>query len=335
MARRDRTTGLPRPRPRNANKSQGRFAFGETAQIRAVWIAGGLLIALLLGLLGYKWVNSQFIHPNKTVLTVGEQKFSLSYYTDRLFLSAQANSGSGANVSILEQTLFTDLENEAISRIIAEERGITVTDEEITAEIASQLGVPVGGAGSSFDTLYRQRLRTVLMSDDAYRRYTEAQVWVNKLKDALSEEIGDKGELITIKGVVSASKEDADAVLARVKGGEDLGSVAQSDSTDLTSRQNNGVFDPEPARLLPDNVRAAIEGKPEGSELLGPIEVSGNYWVFRIEKRDPEGVYTETQKSQLADLALADAVKDKRPQVNIKRTINNDDYNWVNDHVGK
>ncbi|MGE0601687.1 MAG: SurA N-terminal domain-containing protein [Dehalococcoidia bacterium] len=335
MARRDRTTGLPRPRPRNANKSQGRFSFGETAQIRAVWIAGGLLIALLLGLLGYKWVNSQFLQPNKTVLTVGEQKFSLSYYTDRLFLSAQANSGSGSNISILEQTLFTDLETEAIARIIAEERGITVSDEEVTAEIAAQLGVPVGGAGSSFDTLYRQRLRTVLMSDDAYRRYTEAQVWVNKLKDALSSDIGDKGELITVRGVVSASKEDADAVLARVKAGEDLGSVAQTDSTDLTSRQNDGLFDPEPARLLPDNVRAAIEGKPEGSDLLGPVEVSGNYWVFRIEKRDPEGVYSETQKSQLADLALADAVKDKRPQVNIKRTINNDDYNWVNDHVGK
>ncbi len=335
MARRDRTTGLPRPKPRQANKSQGRFSFGETAQIRAVWIAGGLLIVLLLGLLGYKWFNTQFLQPKKTVLTVAEQKFSLSYYTDRLFLSAQANSGSGANVSILEQTLFTDLEQEAIARVIAEERGITVTEEEVTEEIAAQLGVPVGGAGSSFDTLYRQRLRTVLMSDGAYRRYTEAQVWVSKLKDALTGDIGDKGELITIRGVVSSSKADAEAILARVKGGEDLGSVAQSESADLTSRQNDGLFDPEPARLLPDAVRAAITDKPEGSELFGPVEVSGNFWVFRIEKRDPEGLYSETQKSQLADLALADAVKEKRPSVTVKRNINNDDYNWVNDHVGK
>lgn len=335
MARRDRTTGLPRPRPRSSSKSQGRFSFGESAQIRAVWIAGGLLIVFLLGLLGYKWYSTQFLQPNKTVLTVADQKFSLNYYTDRLFLAAQSNSGSGANVSILEQTVFSDLEQEAISRIIAQERGITVSDEEITAEIASQLGVPVGGAGTSFDTLYRQRLKTVLMSDSAYRRFTEAQVYVQKLKDALTADIGDKGELITIRGVVSASKADADAIVTRINAGEDLGSVAQTDSSDLTSRQNDGLFDPEPDRLLPDAVRAAIKDKPAGSELFGPVEVSGNFWVFRIDKRDPEGLYSETQKSQMADLALSDAVKAKRADVKIKRSINNDDYDWVNSHVGK
>ena len=53
-----------------------------------------------------------------------------------------------------------------------------------------------------------------------------------------------------------------------------------------------------------DAIRAAIDGKSAGSDLIGPLEVAGSFWVFRIEKRDTQGVYTETQKGQLADFAL-------------------------------
>ena len=169
-----------------------------------------------------------------------------------------------------------ELEDEALAKILAQEKGITVSDEETSAEIAAQLGVPAGGAGSTFDTLYRQRLTTVKMSDGAYRRYTEAQVYINKLKAKLAEEIGNTGEVVTLRAVVLASKEDADKVLARVNTGENLGSVAQAASTDISSRQNDGLMEPTPTRMLPDAVRAAIDGKSAGSDLIGPLEVAGN-----------------------------------------------------------
>jgi hypothetical protein len=173
------------------------------------------------------------------------------------------------------------------------------------------------------------------MSDSHYRKYTEAQVYVSKLKEALAAEIGDKTELVTIRGVVSQAKADADAVFARVNGGENLGSVAQTESADLASRQKDGLFEPEPERLLPDAVRLAIADKPAGDELFGPIEVSGTFWVFRIDNREPDALVTETQKGQLADLAISDAVKAKRPSVKIDLNMSNSDYDWVNDHVGK
>lgn len=334
MARRDRTTGLPRPRVRQAARQQSRFSLGESQLQRGVWVVGVLLIALLVGAMGYRWFDGKYLQPNKTVLTVADEKFSLKYYTDRLFLSAQAQSGSSSpNISIIEQTLFTDLENEAIARIVAKERGISVSQEEVTEEIASQLGVPAGGAGTTFDQLYRQRLRTLRMSDGAYRRYTEAQVFVNKLKESFATEIGDTGELVTLRVIVSPAKADADKILERLKAGENLGTVAQTESSDLTSRQKDGLLEPEPARLLPDAVRAAIADKAAGTELFGPVEVSGSSWVFRIETRDPQGAYSETQKGQLADLATSDAIKAKRLLLKIERDMDSDDYNWANEHV--
>ena len=334
MARRDRTTGLPRARGRAAAKQHSRFSFADSQAQLGIWVIGGLLIATLLGLWGWRWYDSNYRVPEKTILEVAGQKFSLSYYTDRLFISAQAQSGSGTNLTILQQTILTDLENEAIAEQLAREKGITVSEDEITNEIASQLGVPAGGAGTSFDTLYRQRLRSLHISDNHYRRYTEAQVWTSKLSDSYSTDLGDTGELITIRKVVSATKETSDAILARVKGGEDLGTVAQAESTDLASRQKDGLDDPEPERLLPDAVRTAIKDKPAG-ELIGPIEVAGTFWVFKIDARDPAGTYTETQKAQLADLALTDAITQARGQVKRETHMDSDDYAWANENAGK
>lgn len=335
MARRDRTTGLPRPRPRREVKAPGRFSFGEREQRFAMVGGAALVILFLFGLIGWNWYDNHYRVPNKTILTVGEEKYSLSYYTDRLFLAVTQQQGSGTSLAILEQSLLSELETESVITILAKERGITVGEEEITAKIAAQLGVPVGGAGSSFDTLYRQRLRSVKMGDSAYRRYVRAIVYKDKLHTALSDEIGATGDMVAIRTVVSASKDDADKILARVKdGGEDLGSLAQTESTDLASRQKDGLLDAEPARLEPENVRKAIEGKSAGPEVFGPIEVNGSYWVFRIETIDKGATYSETQKSQLADLALEDAVAAKRRQVTIKRTIGSSDYDWAGTHAG-
>ena len=334
MARRDRTTGLPRPRPRRDTRAQSKFAFAEQHQFLLLWLAGGLLLVVLAGLLGYRWYDNNFLRPDKTILAVNDEKFSLRYYSDRLFLAASQAAGTEANFSILQQALLTDLEDEAIGTILAREKGITVSDEEITAEIASQLGVPAGGAGSSFDTLYRQRLRSVNMSDGAYRRYIEAVVYLNKLRDSYAAEVGDKGELVTLRTVVSPTKEAADAVAARIKAGEDLGTVAQTESNDVASRQKDGLMEPEPVRLLPEAIRTAIEGKSEGTEVIGPVEVTpGNFWVFRIQARQPEGELSETQKGQLADLQLEDALAEKRGQVKISRKMSSDDFQWANDHA--
>ncbi len=334
MARRDRTTGLPRPRARSEARAKPRFAMAERQQSLALWLAGGLLLVVLAGLLGYRWYDNNFLRPDKTVLSVNEEKFSLRYYSDRLFLAASQASGTGTNFSILQQALLTDLEDEAIGTILAKEKGITVSDEEISAEIASQLGVPAGGAGSSFDTLYRQRLRAVNMSDGAYRRYIEAVVYLNKLRDSFSAEIGDSGDLVTTRVVVSPTKEAADAVAARIRAGEDLGTLAQTESNDAASRQKDGLMEPEPFRLLPEPIRTAIEGKEAGTEVFGPIEVSaGNFWTFRIQARDPAGDLSETQKGQLADLALEDALAAKRSEVEISRNMSSDDFEWANEHA--
>jgi len=332
MARRDRTTGLPRPRVRPAAHQERTVAgIALTEQTTRLAILGGaaVLLALVLGLIGWRWYDQTQRMPERVVLQVGEEKFRLNYYADRLFPYAQAQVSAGVSLGIVEQALMGVLEEEALVRLLAQDKGITINDQDITNEIAAQLGVPVGGAGSSFDTLYRQRLKSLTMSDANYRRQIEATVYRDRLLDAYIAEMGETGEMVTLRTVVLPSKEEAEKVIERIKSGEDMGTIAQTASADLDSRQLDGVMEPEPPGLLPEGIRAAIEGKDAGSEVFGPVEVAGNFWVFRIEKRDPQATPTEVQKSQLADIKLDEELAAKRAAVTIKRDLSASSLEWA------
>lgn len=333
MARRDRTTGLPRPRGRQSAKTTSRF--GDREIRIAVIGTAAVLIAFLVALVGWRIYDDAFRRPEKTILAVGDEKFSLQYYSDRLYLAITQNTEGGTNLSILQQTVLTDLETEGLAIALAKQKGITVSEEEITTEIAAQLGVPVGGAGTSFDTLYRQRLAAVKMSDGAYRRYTKAQVYQQKLSSQFETELGPTGDMVTLRAIVSTSKEAADAVLLLTKASADFGTIAQKESADLESRQKDGLLAPEPPRLLPDTVRAAIADKQPGAEIFGPVQVETNYWIFKIEGRDPQGTFSETQKTQLSDVLFQDAIKASRPNVKIDRNVSSSDYTWANEHAAE
>lgn len=338
MARRtERTTALPRPRPRRVSAERRRIAgiaWGEEHLRLGILAGAAALLVLVLGMLGYRWYDDHILTPNKSVLTVGADSFKLSYYADRLFQFVQANQTSGDSVSLIEQQLLTKLEDEALTIQLAKERGINLSDDEITKQIASELGVPVGGPGSSFDSLYRQRLKTTKMSDSNYRRLAEATLAGNRLLDQVKNEVGDTGEMVSIRAVVSSSKDAADAVAQRVKGGEDLGSVAQTDSSDLQSRQNDGLLLPEPPALLPDSIRTAIEGKSAGTDLYGPVQVQTSWWVFRVDKRDPTGQFSDAQKAQLAQTKLDETIKAKRAATHIERKLSAADVVWAEKNTG-
>ncbi|MBA4179929.1 MAG: hypothetical protein C0506_05005 [Anaerolinea sp.] len=335
MARRERTTGLPRPRPR-ANARNERRVAGVRLSDRNIrfGVLGGsaALLVIVLFLLGYRWYDENIARPNSSVLTVAGDEYSLEYYTDRLFQFAQLNQSSGTNPSLLEQALLQKLEEEALALKLAAEKGITISEQDITNQIGVELGVPVGGSGSSFATLYRQKLKDLKMSDGNYRRLTEAQIAHDRLLLEYEKEVGSTGETVTLRAVLSPSKEAADAVVARINAGEDMGTVAQQDSTDLASRQKDGLLDPGPQALLPEQARNALEGKADG-ELIGPVDVDGNFWVFRIEKRDPEGALTTAQTTDLAERKLEEAIEALRATTTIKRSLDPSDIKWAENHI--
>lgn len=336
MARRERTTALPRRRGRERVTHRRTFlgiARDERSARWAILGSASLLLVLVFGILTVNFYRGRWVRPNEVVLSVEGQDVKLRYYADRLLPFLQENISGGLSQSLLEQSLLTKLEDEQLTELMAKDRGISISDGDINAAVAADLGVPVGGDGSAFDNLYRERLKTVGMSDGNYRRLIRADVADTRVKEQLTKDLGETSEMITLRSVVLNSEEKAKEIQARINGGEDLGTLAQAESLDLTSRQVDGVMQPEPAKLLPESLRTATEGKAEGT-LLGPVQVGSNWWVFKVEKRDPAAVLTDVQKAQLVQLEFDRLLGEKRKGVKIERHLDAGDIRWARDHAG-
>ncbi len=336
MARRERTTGLPRARRRENVRAKRRIAgltWDDRRQRWAILGAIGALLLVVVGWIAYREIDDRFLRPNSVILTVGDEEVTLGYFSDRLLGFAQTNQST--TIALAEQALLTKLREEALEIELAKDRGITISEEEITQEIAAGLSVPIGGIGSSFDTLYRQKLKTEKMSDSNYRRLTKAAVADKKLIASFRAELGDGTPTVTLRTVVSSTKDAADVIVKRIQAGDNMGTLAQTESTDLQSRGQDGIMQPEPPGLLPKNVQDAIKGKQQGAEVLGPIEVEGKFWVVRIEKIDPAGVLSDAQKGQLAQAKLDEALQAKRESLGarISQSLDSSDIKWAEKHA--
>lgn len=329
-ARRERTTGLPRPRVREKAPRGRRFA-GVTWTERhgrlAIIGSAVLLLLAIIGAFAYRIYEDRIGRPRTVILEVGTTDYTLGYYRDRLSQFLRANASQNSSIALVEQDLVTKLQDEALTIQLAHDKGVAITEDDITRSIAESLGVPVGGNGSAFDSLYRQRLQTLHISDGNFRKLTEAQVANEKLLDKFKTDLGENGEQLVLRTVVLSDQDVANGILQRIQSGEDMGTVAQKESQDLEGRGKDGLLDPEPLALFPDSIQAAIAGKNIG-DLIGPIQVGADWWVFRIEKREPTP-YTDAQRLQLAQQQLDAALKEKRATTRIATSLDGDDIRWA------
>lgn len=334
MARRERTTGLPQHRRRQRASSGWDVSgvhLGE-GQVRwGILGAAGLFLLFVFGLFGWNYYDEHYRRPNSVIVRVDNEKVTLGYYADRLATFLVANQGSTTPVA--EQALVAKLEEEALTVAIAKDKGIDLSNAAIDEAIATALGVPLGGDRSAFDRAYRNQIATLHMSTAHYRKLITARAADQKLRDLFQSEMGDKGEALTLRQVVLAQKDQADAVLARIASGEDIGDIAQAESIDIVTRQADGLNASIPPLLLPQAVREAVAGKSVG-DLLGPVEVDGSFWVVHIEKRDVEFTFSDTQKAQMAQISLDDAIAQKRKTATITHSFDPEDATWAEEHLG-
>lgn len=327
MTRRDKTTGRPRRREAAAHAAGGRrFAWSETHTRLAILSGVGALLLVVLGLIGYQWYDDNVGKPNKTILTVDGESYSLEYFTDRLVPFAIENPRLSRG--FLEPALLTKLEEEAVTIAEAERRSVDTSDEAVTRFIAGELGVAPGGPGTPYDTLYRQRLRETGLSDTDYRRLSRAALAESALLDEIVADLGDTGAKIEVRVVIVGSEADANEIRQRIEDGEDMGTIAQTDSADITSRQQDGLLTLTPPELFPESVRTAMEGQEPGT-LLGPVLVQNQWWVFRVERSIDDAEYTATDKEQLSQLKLRDLIAELRSSATIRRSLSDSDIEWA------
>jgi len=315
-------------------------------------LGAGAVLLLVLGILGFGYYEMKFLKPASPVAVVNGvplrtdeyqkmvifQRFTLDQYHRNLEgqLSQLDNSDETeawiANLfqqelaqielqraQIPSQALEMMIEDELI-RQGAQERGITVTEEEIDRAIEESYGYqrePVTPTITAtepitptptitatepttptptlppitkeeFERLYQQSLAALAkvgISEGFYRDTIQRGSLRSKMWEVIGREVPTREEQVHVRRIVLETKEEAEAARERLVAEEDFATLAQELSIDEATKENGGdvgwmAFD---ERDIPFSTMAFQLAVGEISQV---IETARGYEILKLEEKD-------------------------------------------------
>ena len=201
------------------------------------------------------------------------------------------------------------------SRIITDayiKSGLPLLDAEVTAFIAQRFG--------SMDA-FRQMAQQNGVNPDSYiERAIKPQVMLEHLALQASpaspenlQKYFDENkakyatpETVTIRQIVVRTQEDADKVMAAIKGGADFAQVAKDNSVEPSAKESGGLIEGIPATNIPPPLDEAVKALEEG-KYSDPVSIGQVIVVLKLEKRTAgtEQTFEEAQAQVEKDFASA------------------------------
>ncbi len=280
---------------------------------RVVRPAIGLCAALLLAACGQVTgtgdpSSAAVVADEQIPIETVEERFEQAKANPQV--SQQLEADPSASEQIQAQVL-TGLIQSEILRNAAEERAITVTDEEV-AEQRTQVIEQLGG-----EEAFNQAIEQNGLSPEDVTRLLREQVLADKLSQELAQnaEVTDQevrefyeqnletrfGEKVQVSHVLTETRQQAQKALARLKGGENFGAVARDASTDPSAEQNAGdLGQVARGQTVPAFEEAAFSA--DEGELVGPIKTEFGFHILKVGEQVPAQELPEVEKEIRAEL---------------------------------
>lgn len=98
-----------------------------------LWIAAGALFLVVGALVGAGLYTRYYVPPRETVLQVGDHKFQMGYFADRLqyYMTTAASEGRAASTAEAPNAVLNEMEREELLRQFADKEGLSVSDSEV------------------------------------------------------------------------------------------------------------------------------------------------------------------------------------------------------------
>jgi parvulin-like peptidyl-prolyl isomerase len=271
--------------------------------------------------------------------TAEDQQFLVQY------IQQQIQQLQVAEVSLATDVLDNMIDDELI-RQEAARRNITVTADELQAEIEQQFGyfrnpptpTPTLTAATvdtsvtptptevpmtleEFQQNYSQYVaalgKNASFSETAFRRLFEASLYRTKLQDALAEEVPLTAEQVHARHILVATEDEAKTVLERLEAGEDFAALAKELSLDTGTKDEGGDLGWFPrGQMVTEFEDAAFALEP--GQTSDPVATSYGYHIINVIERDANRPLDETMLEQKKAAALDDWLATQRQSEAVK-----------------
>ncbi|MGB6895293.1 MAG: peptidylprolyl isomerase, partial [Dehalococcoidia bacterium] len=323
------------PRRARADKEDRRTTRDERERFRQLLLVGavGLVIVAAIAIAAFGYYQTQIAPKHKTVLQVGETRFSLSHFERRLRLELETNPALQQIASDLPDFVLSQLENEGVLLEAAPRLGIEVTEDDIDAEIGRRTGVSPGGDERLFASAYRQDVRDSGLHADEYRRMLRADLLEQGVQAKFRDEAPAREPQARARLILVETEEQAQEVIQRLEAGEDFAALVQELSLDPASKERGGEVD----WLVQGTMLAIIDDflfSAEPGTLSGPLDVSGLYVVLDLLEQEERDL-SDTQKDSVANREYREWLDETKPTLQVVRSLDpEDEQDILSDALG-
>lgn len=208
------------------------------------------------------------------VARVNDDEITLVDYQRSLGRFPQGGSAAELGAMVLETMIEQTLIEQA-----AAERGISVSEAEIDAEVQSYIQ-QVGGQDA-----WQAWLTDNQYTEAEFRESLRESFITNRVRDAVTGELNAAVPHVHARHILVATQDQANTVLTRLQNGEDFAVLAAQFSEDNTTKNNGGDlgwFIPE--ELTEPSLARIIFALEPGS-IAGPVRTALGYHIVQTLER--------------------------------------------------
>ncbi|HAL60987.1 MAG TPA: hypothetical protein DCP08_01090 [Chloroflexi bacterium] len=349
----------------------------EERQRRLILLGAGVVLLLVLGILSFGYYEMMFRKPASPVAVVNGvpirtdeyqkmvifQRFTLDQY--RLNLERQlsqldtSDEMAAAIASLFQQELArlefqrAQIPSQALEMMIedelirqgAQERAITVTEEEIDRAIEESYGYqrepvtptvtpaitatePITPTPTlppvtkeQFEQVYQQSLAALAkvgISEGFYRDIVRRGLLRSKMWEVIGRDTPTSEEQVRVRRIVLETEEEAEAIRERLEAGEDFATLAQELSIDEATKENGGdvgwmAFDER------DISFSAMAFQLEVGEISQVIETARGYEILKLEEKDDDRELDPAALERRKNTAFSRWLNDLKAEATIDR----------------
>lgn len=237
---------------------------------------------------------------SRVIVTVNGQPITMETFSRELarFEAGQVALGFEiADPSGYRQQILDLLIEQELLRQMAAEQGIVVTEEQIDAE----LSIMIGSTGQEY---FDSWLTTNYYTEAEFREVLRLELLTNALLEPVIEAVPEVVQHVHARHILVNSDMEAQALLARIRAGEDFAELAATHSVDVTTRDRGGDLGwfPRGGLLVPEVEEIAFSQAPGQISEVVPT-AWGYHIVQTLEFDDNRQVESETYQ-RLLELAI-------------------------------
>ncbi len=214
-----------------------------------------------------------------------------------------------------QKTVLEQMINDRLLVQAAVDQGVNVSDAALQTAYAESVAARGGESG------FADWLKLNQYTPDQFRSELRNQLMAGEVQAGIVAQVPDAVEQMHARHIVVATRAEADALLPRLKAGEDFATLAVEFSLDQSTKINGGDLGWFPRGFLTvPELETAVFGMQPG-ERSPVIETFLGFHVIEALERDPQHLLAPEAALQLRQSAVEQWLEGLRAKATIERFV--------------